>query len=431
MADSRNKRTNSSQLQINPRHEEIKKRTKPKPVSKSEMQHKAPNGKRKKPKKPKKPIETKKEVLVDVGEMDHLLLFVVVALVLIGIIMVFSASSYQSAVEYGNPYTFFIKQAIFATMGMIGLILASNFHYNNLRGKISVALYIATVFLLILVLFVGTEVNGAKRWIQIPGIGIGFQPSEIAKISIILMTSSIIANRPKILETLAGTAYVSFFIMLLAILIGIENMSTALIVIIIGFAIVFVVSPYTKRLIALGFAGVAAVAGYLAYEYLLGGGFRGGRVEAWLDPFSDMIDDGFQTVQSLYAVASGGFFGLGLGNSRQKLSYIPESHNDIIFAIICEELGFFGAAIIIGLYCVLIYRGIQIAIKAPNLFGTLVAFGIVTFVAVQAIINIAVVTNTMPNTGIALPFISYGGTSLIFTIFCMGILLNISRYTRR
>ncbi len=428
MAEGRNNRTSSSQLQKNPTHERIKRQTKPQQVKKSEIRHKAPNVEKRKKRIPLKP---EKEILVDVGEMDYVLLFVIIALTLIGIIMVFSASSYQSAVEFGNPYTFFIKQAIFATIGMIGLVFTANFHYNNLRERWPMILYITSVILLVLVLFFGVKVNGAKRWLEIPGTGFRFQPSEIAKIAIILMVSSIIAKKPRILETLGGTVYVGSFIMLLAILIGVENMSTALIILLVGFAIVFVVSPYTKRLIALGFAGVALVAGYLAYEYLFGDGFRGGRVEAWIDPFSDMIDDGFQTVQSLYAVASGGFFGLGLGNSRQKLSYIPESHNDIIFAIICEELGFLGAAIIIGLYMVLIYRGVQIAIKAPNLFGTLLAFGLVVWIAVQAIINIAVVTNTIPNTGIALPFISYGGTSLVFMITSMGILLNISRYTRR
>ncbi len=397
-------------------------------VKRSEVRHKAP-----KPKRPRrKTYETQiDEVVVSVGEMDYFLLFVIIALILIGIIMVFSASSYQSAVKFGTPYTFFIKQSIFALLGLIGLTITANVHYNNYLKKWPFILYVSTTILLILVLIFGEEINGAKRWLTIPGTNFGFQPSEIAKVTMILTVSSIIARRPKILNSWKGIFQVGAVIMFMAILIGIENMSTAIIVMLIGFGIIFVVSPFTKQLLGIGFAGAASLVSLLAYQAFFAEGFRGERFKAWLDPFANELGKGFQTVQSLYAIASGGFFGLGLGNSRQKLSYIPESHNDIIFAIICEELGFFGAAVIIGLYIILIYRGVQIALKAPNLFGTLVAFGIVIMIAVQVIINVAVVTNTIPNTGIALPFISYGGTSLIFMITTMGILLNISRYTRK
>ncbi len=421
----------NSQIRMNSQHERIKRQQKQEPIRKSDIKHRAPQ-----PQKPRistkpKPKELE-EVYVGVGEMDHLLLFVIIALVLIGIIMVFSASSYSSAVKFGTPYNFFIKQAIFALIGFIGLSITANFHYNNFLNKWPAIMYGVTAFCLVLVLFVGTEINGAKRWLEIPGTGgQGFQPSELAKITVIIVVSSIIAKHPKILNTLKGTLQVSAVILILVLLIGKENMSTALIVLTIGFGIIFVVSPFTKQFVALGVAGVIAILGYLYYQANFGESFRGGRFNAWLDPFSDLKTFGFQTVQSLYAIASGGFFGLGLGNSRQKLSYLPESQNDFIFAIICEELGFFGAMIIIGLYIILIYRGVQIALKAPNLFGTLVAFGIVVLVASQVIINVAVTTNSIPNTGIALPFISYGGTSLVFMISTMGILLNISRYTRK
>ncbi len=397
-------------------------------LKRSDVKHKAPKQRRPK----RKAYETQiDEVVVSVGEMDYFLLFIIVALILIGIIMVFSASSYQSAIKFGTPYTFFIKQSIFALLGLIGLTITANVHYNNYLKKWPAILYVTTSILLLLVLQFGEDINGAKRWLEIPGTNFGFQPSEIAKVTMILTVSSIIARRPKILDSWKGTFQVSGVIMFMALLIGLENMSTAIIVILIGFGIIFVVSPYTKQLIGIGVAGVTALVSLLAYQALFTDNFRGGRFKAWLDPFANELGTGFQTVQSLYAIASGGFFGLGLGNSRQKLSYIPESHNDIIFAIICEELGFFGAAVIIGLYIILIYRGVQIALKAPNLFGTLVAFGIVIMIAVQVIINVAVVTNTIPNTGIALPFISYGGTSLVFMITTMGILLNISRYTRK
>ncbi len=356
----------NSQLRRNSQHERIKRQQRQEPVRKSDIRHKAPQQQKIKPTTKTKPKELE-EVYVGVGEMDHLLLFVIIALVLIGIIMVFSASSYSSAVKFGTPYNFFIKQAIFALIGFIGLSVTANFHYNNYINKWPAIMYVVTAFCLVLVLFVGTEINGAKRWLEIPGTGgQGFQPSELAKITVIIVVSSIIAKEPRILTTLKGTLKVSAVILVLVLLIGKENMSTALIVLMIGFGIIFVVSPFTKQFIALGVVGVMALVGYLA----AGIGFRGARFTAWLDPFSDVKEFGFQTVQSLYAIASGGFFGLGLGNSRQKLSYLPESQNDFIFAIICEELGFFGAMIIIGLYIILIYRGVQIALKAPNLFGT-------------------------------------------------------------
>ncbi len=422
----------NSQLRKNSQHERIKRQQRPEPVRKSDTRHKAPVQQKQKPKPTTKSNpKDLEEVYVGVGEMDHLLLFVIIALVLIGIIMVFSASSYSSAVKFGTPYNFFIKQSIFAAIGFIGLSVTANFHYNNFLNKWPQIMYAVTTFCLILVLFVGEKLNGAKRWLEIPGTSLGFQPSELAKITVIIVVSAIIAKRPKILNTFKGTLQVSAVIFLLVALIGTENMSTALIVLAIGFGIIFVVSPFTKQFIALGITGVLGILGYLAYQANFGESFRGGRFNAWLDPFSDVKKYGFQTVQSLYAIASGGFFGLGLGNSRQKLSYLPESQNDFIFAIICEELGFFGAMIIIGLYIILIYRGVQIALKAPNLFGTLVAFGIVILVASQVIINVAVTTNSIPNTGIALPFISYGGTSLVFMISTLGILLNISRYTRK
>ncbi len=397
-------------------------------LKRNEGKHKAPNQRRR-----RKAYETQiDEVVVSVGEMDYFLLFIIISLILIGIIMVFSASSYQSATNFGTPYHFFIRQSVFALLGLIGLTVTANVYYGNYLKKWPTVLYAVTTVLLLLVLQFGKEINGAKRWLEIPGTGgLGFQPSEIAKVTMILTVSSIVARRPKILNDWKGVFQVSGVIMFMAILIGIENMSTAIIVMLIGFGIVFVVSPFTKQLLALAFAGAMSLVSFLAYQAYFAEGFRGARFKAWLDPFAYELDTGFQTVQSLYAIASGGFFGLGLGNSRQKLSYIPESHNDIIFAIICEEMGFFGAAIIIMLYIILIYRGIQIALKAPNLFGTLVAFGIVIMIAVQVIINVAVVTNTIPNTGIALPFISYGGTSLVFMITTMGILLNISRYTRK
>jgi len=198
---------------------------------------------------------------------------------------------------------------------------------------------------------------------------------------------------------------------------------------VIGFGIIFIASPHTLRFIIAGIGGVSSVVAYLVYAAANTGSFRGGRLMAWLDPFADPTGKGYQTVQSLYAIASGGWFGLGLGQSRQK-TFIPEAHNDIIFSIVCEELGLAGAAIVILLFSILIWRGFKVAMNAPDTFGSLTAAGIVVTIAAQVIINIAVVTNTIPNTGVSLPFISSGGTALVVMMGMVGILLNISRYSR-
>ncbi len=191
-------------------------------------------------------------------------------------------------------------------------------------------------------------------------------------------------------------------------------------------SVIFVASPRIIYFVVAAFVGASGIV-----AMLLGGkSFRMGRIEAWKDPFSDPMNKGYQTIQSLYAIASGGLFGLGLGQSRQKLGYIPEGHNDIIFAIICEELGLFGAVLLITLFIILIWRGVKIAMNATDLFGCLIVSGIIVMIAIQVILNIAVVTNTIPNTGVPLPFISYGGTSLLFMMTSVGIVLNISRYSK-
>ena len=226
--------------------------------------------------------------------------------------------------------------------------------------------------------------------------------------------------------SLFTTLFCAFFVFLTVILIALANLSTAIIVSLIGFGIIFIASPYTAVFFISGLIGASGLVFYMSRAK----DFRGGRFSAWLDPFSDPSATGYQIVQSLYAVASGVIFGLGLGQSRQKLGFLPEAHNDIIFSIICEELGFFGAMIVLILFAILIWRGIKIAVNATDLFGTLVASGIVIMIASQVIINVAVVTNSIPNTGVPLPFISYGGTSVAIMMMLIGILLNISRYSR-
>lgn len=358
-----------------------------------------------------------------IGSYDFIILLSIILLVLFGIIMVFSASYYTTGnnAKYDYDMYYFLKRHVLWTiLGFIAMMLINNFNYTYLK-KFTPYIFIIANVLLVLVLFMGKKVNGARRWLQIGPIG--FQPSEVAKIALILFLASVISNNKKLLNTWSGFFLCTGIVLIPAGLTGIENGSTAIVITIIGMGIIFVASPKIRYFVVAGVGGVAG----LVFMFL-GEGFRMERFEAWKDPFKYSQGVGYQTVQSLYAIASGGLFGLGLGQSRQKLGYIPEGHNDIIFAIIAEELGLFGAAILIMLFGIFIWRGIKVSMNAVDMFGCLIATGITTMISVQVIINIAVVTNTIPNTGIPLPFISYGGTSLLLTMSAIGIILNISRY---
>lgn len=359
------------------------------------------------------------------GQFDFTMLFMIILLVLFGTVMVFSASYYEALTnpKINDMYSFLKSQLKWVTLGFIGMIFLMNFNYRALKGFAFLA-YAISNFCLILVPFIGTEINGSKRWLKIGPLS--FQPSEMAKIALILYLAFYITTHKNILNSFKGFIRCYIIVGIPFILIAVENLSTAIVVMGIGTIIIFVSSPkiwYFFPFAGVGAGGIAALVLIPAFRYRLS------RIQIWLDPFSDPTDKGFQTVQSLFAVASGGYFGLGLGQSRQK-TYIPMAYNDIIFAIICEEMGLIGAILVILLFVVLIWRGIKVAMNAIDMFGCLVATGIITMIAVQVIINIAVVTNTMPNTGMPLPFISYGGTSLVFTMASMGILLNISRYQK-
>ena len=272
--------------------------------------------------------------------------------------------------------------------------------------------------------FIGIEAGGQKRWL---GVGsLSFQPSEFTKIAVILYLSVYVIEHRKEMANLKGFAKACGILLIPVVLIAVSNFSSALLVGLMGATILFIASP---RVWYFG-AAIAAAVPLGAIAILLPQfRYRLGRITTWLDPWADPTGTGFQTIQSLYAVASGGLFGLGLGQSRQK-TFIPEAYNDIIFAIICEELGLIGAALVIMLFAVLIWRGIKIAMNAKDSFGMLVATGVTAVIAFQSIINIGVVTNTIPNTGQPLPFVSYGGTSLLFLMGMVGILLNISRYPK-
>ena len=270
------------------------------------------------------------------------------------------------------------------------------------------------------VLVIGVATKGSQRWLEV--LGTSFQPSEFAKfIIIIFMSGFVIKHRQWLNGNFIMFIKCALPVIIAAGLIATENLSTGIVVMAVGLMIMFVASNKVMNFVVFGMLGFLGFVVLVVIEP-----YRMARIKGWLDPWSDLIGNGYQIVQSLYAVASGGLFGLGIGQSRQK-TFIPESYNDIIFSIICEELGLVGAIVVILLFLILIWRGIKIAMTAKDKYSSYAATGIVTMIAVQVIINIAVVTNTMPNTGMPMPFISYGGTSLVVTMASMGLLLNISR----
>ena len=357
---------------------------------------------------------------------DFTVLFIVLILVLFGVVMIFSSSYYYTMTteRFHNDMFYFLKrQSLWAVLGIIAMIFMMNVPYTFWKRFARLAYWLSNLFLLALP-FVGTEAGGQKRWL---GIGsLSFQPSEFTKIAVILFLSSYVIEHRKELANLKGFLKACCVLLLPVALIAVSNFSSALLVGLMGATILFVASPrvwYFGAAIA-GAIPLCAIA-ILIPQFR----YRLTRIQTWLDPWADPTKTGFQTIQSLYALASGGLFGLGLGQSRQK-TFIPEAYNDIIFAIICEELGIVGAALVILLFAVLIWRGIRIAINARDSYGMLVATGITAVIAFQSIINIGVVTNTIPNTGQPLPFISYGGTSLLFLMAMIGMLLNISRYPK-
>ncbi|MCL1846055.1 MAG: putative lipid II flippase FtsW [Defluviitaleaceae bacterium] len=366
-----------------------------------------------------------------VANMDMTLFFVVTILVIIGIVMVLSASHMRAANLYAFNFDAFYllwRNLAFAGIGFVGMNVAARVNYMYLRKFVWV-LYAVTIFFLVMVIAGGAMVGGATRWFELPIIG-QFQPSELAKVSVIFAVAHLVDKYPGALKSWSNLAIFSGMVAIMVGLVWIPGgFSQGLIVASIGFGMIFIASPYIWRFVVLGAGGIAAVAAYLGITALLGTGFRGARVLAWLDPFEFHQDAGYQIIQSLYAIASGGMFGEGIGQSNQASS-IPEVHNDMIFAVIVEELGLIGAGLILLLFAIFIWRGIVVAMRAPETFSSMLAIGIVFAIGFQAVINVGVVTNTIPNTGVTLPFISYGGTSLVVSMGLAGVLLNISKYSR-
>lgn len=362
---------------------------------------------------------------------DYSLLFIVLFLLGFGLIMIYSASSYAAFEEFGDAAHYLKRQAVASVLGLIAMIVVANIPYHFWE-RFAVLGYALSAALIVLVLSpLGVESHNARRWIGIPGTGFNIQPAEVSKLCMILFLAVLVCKMGNSVRTMKGFIFMVLAPMPIAGMIYVitDNLSSAIIVIGISVLMVFVASPDYKKFIVLGLIVVSAAAllVFLITSTDLIGGFRSGRILAWLDPESDSQGIGFQTLQALYAIGSGGVWGKGLGQSMQKLSFLPEAQNDMIFSIICEELGLFGAVAIILMFILLIWRMMIIANNAPDLFGAMLVVGVIGHIAIQAILNIAVVTNTIPNTGISLPFISYGGSSVIFLLIEIGLVLSVAK----
>ena len=352
-------------------------------------------------------------------------LVVLLALLSYGLIMLFSAGYAVALYRRGDAYTYIRPQLLFAALGAAAMYAASLVDYH-VWHKLAWPVMGLSLILLVVVLFM-PEYNGCKRWIVLPGLGT-LQPSEIAKFAVVLVFSHIISlNHDRMHSFAGGVLPFGLILGVVTVLMLLEpHLSGTLLILSIGAVLMFVGGTGLQWFGLAGGLGAGAIAAaVLALPELVP--YAADRLASWRDPFADPLGEGHQTIQSLYAIASGGLAGLGLGNSRQKYLYVPEPQNDFIFSILCEELGFIGAALAVALFLALLLRGMSIAIRARDKFGALLAVGFVVQVVLQAILNIAVVTNTIPNTGISLPFFSSGGTSLMMLLGEMGVVLSVSR----
>lgn len=361
---------------------------------------------------------------------DYSLLFIVMFLLGFGLVMLYSTSSYEATQNYGSSTYFLMKQLKATILGLVGMMVVANIPYHFWEKFYGLG-YVISVVLLLLIIPFGHESGGAKRWFRIGGLSI--QPSEIAKLCMILFLAVVICKMGKSIRTWKG--FIALMLMPLPVVLMVwkitSNLSSAIIIMGIAVLMAFVASPDYKKFILMGAIGIAGAAliVFVIVNMASGDGlnYRGERVLAWLNPEAYISDTGYQTMQALYAIGSGGIWGKGLGQSMQKLGFIPEAQNDMIFSIICEELGLFGAVAIILMFVMLIWRLMVIANNAPDLFGALLVVGVMGHMAIQVILNIAVVTATIPNTGISLPFISYGGTAVLFQLAEIGLVLNVAK----
>ena len=364
------------------------------------------------------------------NQFDFILCITVLLLLSLGIIMVLSASAPSALAITGNSYTYVKKQLIFGIIGLFVMYFLSKIDYRFYKKYYWQVYFVSwLILLLVLVPGLGASVKGATRWIRIGGSQ--FQPSELTKIGLIIFFAGYLTDHKNDLMSLGKGFFkpIGFLIPPIAILYFVQNhLSVSMVIAIITIVMMFMAGCRAKYFIVVGVVGISLILGIFGLLQVSGSNsFRLNRISTFFNPWEDAQGTGYQTVQSLYAIGSGGMFGLGLGNSKQKYLYIPEPHNDFIFSILSEELGFLGCIIVIALFILFIWRGVLIAMKTNDMFGSLIAIGITTLIAFQTIINIAVVTATVPTTGMSLPFFSYGGTALLILLANVGILLNISR----
>ena len=359
------------------------------------------------------------------GKVDIVFLSLVLIILLIGLIMLFSASYAYSLTYFGDSYRFILRQGFFAVVGIAVMGVFSKINYHFWR-KWAWVIYIVSVALLAILLIMPPMIDGVdyKRWFVIGSFS--FQPSEIAKFSIILLFAHLISKYHSKIKTFKfGILTLGGLLLLVCGLVVVETHLSATVLIFSIGVVLMIVGGIKAKYIGIGVGGGVA----LAITAIVSGvvSYGSSRIQYWLDPWADASGKGYQTIQSLLAIGSGGLLGRGIGQSRQKYLWVPEPHNDFIFSIVCEELGFIGAVVIILLFCALVWRGFTIAMNAPDKFGSLMAVGLTFQVGVQMVLNILVVTNTIPNTGISLPFFSYGGTSLLLLLAQMGIVLSLSK----
>ncbi len=369
-------------------------------------------------KKPKK----KTQFFVN-NSIDYTLLITVLLLLALGLIMVLSASSPSALAERGRSYVYFVRQSIFAVLGLGAMFVISKIDYKIYKKFYKIAYWIS-IILLILVLTIGSRENGAKRWIYFTD-KFSFQPSEIVKFLLIIFYAGFLTvDRDELGKYWKG--FIKHIIPLAPIAVGLllqPHLSATMVMVVITITMLVIAGCKFWQMLATGLTlGIPLLTVVIIkFDYMLT------RVTTFLNPWNDKLGDGWNVIQSLYAIGSGGLFGVGLGQSKQKYLYLPEPQNDFIFSVLAEELGFVGCIFVMVLFGILIWRGVLVAMKAPDMFGSLVAIGITTLIGIQFIFNIAVVTSSMPATGIPLPFFSYGGTALFILLCEMGVLLNISR----
>ena len=353
--------------------------------------------------------------------IDYVLLILVLLLVVFGLVVLYSTSAYNGRVKFADPAYYLRKQFFATSIGLFSMYLVSCMDYRRLQNYAWIGYGIA-LMLSTAVLFVGREYNGSKRWLALGPLS--FQPSEYSKQAVVVLLAAIVSRNASHMKSWKYMFLVILLILPVVGLVGSNNLSTAIIILGIAVILIFVANPQFLPFLWIGGTGVGFIGIFLSLE-----SYRLERLAIWRNP--ELYEKGYQTMQGLYAIGSGGLFGVGLGESMQKLGFVPEAQNDMIFSIICEELGLTGAVAVLVIFGLLIWRLMVIATWTKDLFGALLAAGVMGHIMIQVILNVAVVTNTIPNTGITLPFVSYGGTSVVFLLLEMGIVLSVSRGVRK